>query len=262
MYAPTEYDDSDDGGEGLVAAMRHVGSQESRAGLKLPRMSALRGPPAGAPTADAPQADAPQADEEPGLMDLGEDNLAVRMRAGPGALQKQYQVDLGREENLADLEDKGLMEHMHRARAQLAECVAARAQLPSGESLKAGDTAARRALSALATQLKEQKMALQCASDEAHAQAANVGKLVAGLQPHGYPPIPHPRDIGTLGPGLAHLEVKMAGVIKDLGDVYAELEGFERGLTLARRDYEAVVDGLTQRAEHFEKAFEAAEALS
>jgi len=200
--------------------------------------------------------------------DLGEDVLDTRLRAkaaakgGQGSaeaqacyedMRRRHQVDLNDARHFDDLEDKGLVEHMRVARRQFQANATREASLPSREDLLRGDTEGRRALSALMTGLKEQQMALQCACDEVHAHATNAGRLSRNEQPHGYPEVEPPSE--ALAKCLAHLEKKVTAAVADLNGVITALEAFERGLTLARRNYETVVDGLRRRGEHFEDAY-------
>lgn len=272
---PSGFEDSGSGDDGLMAALWGAAGRgearggAQRAGLKLPRLRALGG--------------APPSGEEEGEPDLGEDSFDVRLRAraraveaGEGALgpppgapgvaskpggresekapcydelRRRYQVDLNSEENLGDLEDPGLAEHMRRRREEREALEAARASLPRKEELKRGDAEGRRALSSLTARLKDQQMALQVAGDEVHAHASNVGKYSDGAQPHGYPPVSGPQ-----GPVLRHLQAKLMEAVKALGDITVALDEFERDLTLARRGYEFVVDGLNQWCEFHERA--------
>jgi hypothetical protein len=121
-------------------------------------------------------------------------------------------------------------------------------------------------------------MALRCTCDEAILAAENAGKLASGDQPHGYPSVGAPREaFGVLLSGLeagrepgallpaftkaldrAHaaqyraLQKKLAGSGSELEELIAQFEEFERGLTLARRHYETVADGLRRRCEFYE----------
>jgi hypothetical protein len=201
------------------------------------------------------------------VADLGEDIIEVRLRAKSAQanheeMRRQYQVDLNEEKHLEDLEDKGLVEHMRVARRRLAEGDAERATLPSRVTLLRDDMATRRALSALMTKLKEQQMTLQCACDEVHAQATNVGRLAGAEQPHGYPPVGEELPSMAMVGCLTHLSSKMMSAVCDLNGISAALGEFERDLTLARRGYEAVASGLRQRGEHFEDVFDATSLLS
>ena len=269
MYDHSEGDGYESSGdeEGLVGALRAMAlGGRAKPGLQRPRMPRLSGLARGAaPTGEEPgPATEPSprssSSEEEGP-DLGEDIVTIRLRAkacaagplppAPAAcainfdeLRRYAQVDLNDEENLRDLEDPRLVEHMRQRREERAAHEAARAALPPKEALRREDAAGRRALSALTTQLKEQQMALQCASDEVHAHAANAGKLAVGVQPHGYP------DRSDAQASFGHLKKKLLAAVTDLGGVIAALEDFERDLALARRHYETVVYGLSQWCEH------------
>jgi len=257
-----QYDDNyGDGGsddEGLMGALRKIGES----GVRGATIDPLR---ASTATLGA---------------ELGEDILEIRLRAKAAAseasataaaatsaetqaryeeLRRKHQVDLNNEKHLDDLEDRGLMEHMRRAREHFRANAEQEALLPSREDLQRGDTEGRRALSSLMTKLKEQQMALQCACDEVHAHATNAGRLARNEQPHGYPSVGKPPSEAA-AKCLAHLEKKVMAAVGDLTGIIAALEVFERDLTLARRSYEGVVDGLRRRGEHFEAAYKAEEA--
>jgi hypothetical protein len=172
-------------------------------------------------------------------------------------LRKRHQVDLNDEKHLADLEDPGLMDHMRKARLALAAYESERARLPSSEVLRRDDTTARRALSGVVTQLKEQQMALQCVRDEVILHATNIERLISGTTPHGYPAQPDPKDRdGVLTRNMSYLMKKVSGAGEELSRIIVYLEDFERGLTLARRNYESVVDGLQRRHDGLEAAIE------
>jgi hypothetical protein len=228
----------------------------ARAGLAAPLPPSLAASAGPLPSPDAPDAPAPQ--------------------AGYDSLKTRYQVDLNNAANLADLEDPRLRTHMELARQRLAEYQLGVLKLPQLDELVKGDTAGRRDLSALMVTLKEQQMALQCACDDLILQESNVGRLANGEQPHGYPalgtrrapaaPASPARDGSGVPEGLAqnlgHLAKKLASIGAGLGESVKAVESFERSLTLARRNYETVVDGLRRRQDHYELAYREATALA
>lgn len=167
------------------------------------------------------------------------------------ALQEKYKIDLNDEKNLVDLEDHGLIEHMKQARLDLSIYMESLPKIPCSKDLHEQDTAARRALSAIVTDLKSQQMAMQIACDDLLLQAINAQKLAKGGHPYGYPPSPP----SQLGPGFDHLGLKMRGIGDELARIVDAFQNFECNLTLVRRLYEVVVDGWMRRGEHYEKVF-------
>jgi hypothetical protein len=181
------------------------------------------------------------------LRGLGEDVLEMRMRANalsgkPAAAG--LQVDLHDEKELEYLEDKGLRAHMDEARELY--LASERREPLALEALAGEQAAARRALSALMTGLKEQQMALQCACDVVLLAAENANRLMLGTQPHGFSPVgPPPAE--PMAKNLATLSKHISGASADLGGIAIALDAFERDLTLARRSYEGLVESLMQR---------------
>ena len=170
-------------------------------------------------------------------------------------LRLLHQVDLNDEKNIADLEDEGLEHHRRKARQILKAGLADQAALPSASNLLRDDTATRRALSSLMANLKEAQMALQCAIDEVHAHASNALKLTVNEQPHSYPPVGPDRPTAAMVKCLNHLEKKVMSAVGDLNRTSEMLNTFERDLTLTRRNYETVVDGLRRRDEYYMAAY-------
>jgi hypothetical protein len=184
---------------------------------------------------------------------LGSPSAPGAAQAHYEALRRQHQVDLNDERNLADLEDPGLMDHMHLARRQLAGHDLELAKLPQPAELERADTDGRRSLSALALSLKEQQMALQCACDAVILEAANVGRLVEGGRLHAYPAPSAALGRDTaVAKNLEHLGKKLSSAGSELSKIAEAFSNFERALTLARRSYEAVVDGLRRRHARYE----------
>jgi hypothetical protein len=163
---------------------------------------------------------------------------------GPG------QLDLNDERNLGNLEDPVLVAHMRRARATFADHERIRADVPGEAALAERDAEARRALSGTSTSMNSGGMDLRCATDDVLVQATNLDRLVAGEALHGFPAAnrPLPRD-GPLAQNLTHMAKKLRQSGAALEKLATDLQNLERALTLARRGYEAVVDGLRRRCD-------------
>jgi hypothetical protein len=182
------------------------------------------------------------------LRRLGRDRPPVADFGVRAGAPRAVQLDLNDENNLGDLEDPGLVEHMRRARETLAEHDRVRADAPGTAALDAQDSEARRALSLTTTGLSSGGMALRCACDDVLVQAANLGRLIIGVTPHGFPADNRalPPD-GALARNLAHMAKKLNEAGGTLETLVTNLQGLERDLALARRAYETVVDGLRRR---------------
>ncbi len=199
---------------------------------------------------------------EPGV-DLGEDNLTTRLaakaaqnraradmllnRTAPPAPEPQN-VDLHREENLADLEDAGVMMHMSKARESLARYEAEFGKLMNPGKLKETDTSNRRALSTLTTQLRELNMALAYIREDVFTQGRAATTLAEGKAPRGYDEI-----LEDSKKCFAKLGNSVTKIGEQLADATVALEKLEATLTRTRRDYETTVDGLTNRCNYFER---------
>lgn len=248
--------DSCEGDEGLMGALRSIGASGVEGATIDPLRASAAGADLGA-TIDPPAALRARRDPgDPG--DLGEDVLdLLRLQAEQARyeeMRRQHQVDLNDERNLEALEDKGLIEHMRAARRRSRANAEREARLPDRATIQCGDVEGRRALSSLMTGLKEQQASLRCVRDEVHAHTANVGLLAKNEQPYGYPAVEEPPG-GAMARCLAHLERRMMSSVADLDAITVALDDLERRLTLARRNYEAVVDGLCRRGAHFEAAY-------
>jgi hypothetical protein len=173
---------------------------------------------------------------------------SARAGASYSELQRAHQVDLNDAERLADLEDPGLVAHMNRARAQRAEHARQRAELPSAAALQGADADARHSLSALSVELKDLRGALQQCADEVLLHASNARKIAAGAAPHGYAAGDPPAAVAALGERVA---TSGDALTRTIGALVA----LERHLTLARRTYETVIDGLARRERHYEVAY-------
>lgn len=201
--------------------------------------------------------------------DLGEDNLTTRLAAKAAqnraradmllnrtaaepqnrtAPPKAEPVDLHSEENLADLEDAGVMKHMSKARESLARYEAEFGKLVNPGKLKETDTANRRALSTLTTQLRELNMALAYIREDVFAQGRAATTLAEGKAPRGYDEI-----LEDSKKCFAKLGNSVSKIGEQLADATVALEKLEATLTLTRRDYETTVDGLMNRCNYFER---------
>lgn len=248
-YGASDEENSEDE-EAMLAALRHIGLGRGRGTINPLASTAL--PDLGADVTDIRRRAAAAA-AAGGAVLAATETAEQEAQARYEEMKKRHQVDLNDEKNLADLEDPGLMEHMRRARQQLAAHELELARLPTVEELKKNDTAARRALSGVVTSLKTQQMDLQCACDDVLLQATNVERLAGGEKPHGYPAEGVPlHEENPLRKNMKHLAKKINESGATLGNVAAALEAFERDMTLARRSYEAVVDGLCRRLESLE----------
>lgn len=170
------------------------------------------------------------------------------------AAKLEVNVDLNDEKNLADLEDPGLKEHMRRARERLVEQERAMDTLPTPDALKREDARARQALSSIMTGLKDQQMNLQCALEEISLHSSNADRLATGDMPHGYPKTGTRSVDANLQGNMRHLAKRISGTAASVGDTLTVLAELERHLTLARRNYEAVVDGYARRVERLEQS--------
>ena len=245
--------------EGLVEALRSLGGPDRGDGSPLDWH--LGTPPRGgspwAPFHGAHRARGPP--EGRGVtFGIREGRLAVHdnSQVGPGG-----QVDLNDERNLGDLEDPTLVEHMRRARVVLAGHDRIGADAPGIASLTAQDAGSRRALSTVTRQLNDGGMSLRCACDDVLVQATNLGRLIAGEAIHGFPATNRalPKD-SAIAQNLAHMAKKIGEVGTALENLAIGLQGLERDLTLTRRGYEQVVDGLRLRHDNLEAALREAEA--
>ncbi len=197
----------------------------------------------------------------PGLRapDLGDDLLAVLARKRTpeerAAILRTQQIDLNSETHgdLDDLEDASLLEHMREAR-EARDAAAAAAHRAAGPD-PAGEVALRRAMSAMVTGLTDQLMAIRCACDDVHAQAASAGQLAEHRRPHGYPMYGSGLGVGRGAGGgpppspelaacLRHLKSKLDAIAQALAGSVEGLAALERHLTLARREHEALAEAL------------------
>jgi hypothetical protein len=184
------------------------------------------------------------------LRGLGEDVLDIRVRANIRAGRpagEGLQVDLNDEKELELLEDKGLKAHMNEARKRYKATVGPNIPAqPSALALSAPDELkikASRAISSVMVDLKTQQMSLQCTIESLQVSSDNVGKLLKGIQPHGYTPVAPPSELPpALVKNLESLRAAITSSKNELEAVSIALNTFERDLTLARRTYETLVE--------------------
>ena len=174
-----------------------------------------------------------------------------------GAGAPAAQIDLNDETHLADLEDAGLMSHMEEARAQLMKQLEEISQLPSRESVTQADTAARRALSAVITDIAEQKMSLATVRDRVVLHASDIEKLSAGMLPYGYPsahgtPSALCADRGQ----MVYLCSRVSASGTEIEQLWNKLHQIEVAMTCARREIESALVGLERRGAYFESAWQ------
>lgn len=172
---------------------------------------------------------------------LGDDVLDIlRRRKSP--MSAEVGIDLNNEDELKTLEDPGLMQHMADRRAQLRK--QAQADLPDPEKLASEDVNARRGMSTVAVSLRDQIMALRCATDDVAVHGTNAAKISKAVVPHGYGDSPSTESC------CAHLSRALAKTTEGLESIVAALLAMERELTVARRAADAAVAGYRARAEY------------
>ncbi len=264
---------TDEGGGDFIDMLRRVGSPTKPAnsrpakGFSLKKADRIGGkhnddePDDEHDVGPVDDDDEGETEDEDRAPSLGDDILTIRQKAkkvglstagvsagktrstpaaatvAPAPAPPPTQVDLNDEKNLADLEDPSLMKHVREARDQLARWEEGRSVVPSTENLIRDDKASRQAISQAITAINEQKMALQCAIEEATLNGTNVGRIVAGEKPHSYP------QAGMKTENLKHLQKKIESNVASFTDVYQALERIERDIVLFRRLCETVVDG-------------------
>lgn len=188
---------------------------------------------------------------------------AIESRRGVGLIGQlsagsapATQIDLNDEAHLADLEDAGLMSHMEEARAQLMEQLKEISQLPSRDTVMQADTMARRALSAIITDIADQKMSLATVRDRVVLHASDIEKLSAGMQPYGYPSAhgAHSTQVADRGQ-LVYLCSRVSTSGTEIEQLWNKLHRIEIAMTCARRDIETALVGLERRGTYFESAW-------
>jgi hypothetical protein len=188
--------------------------------------------------------------------ELPEDNFDVRRHAD---LKAKVQVDLNDSKQLADLEDPGLQSHMEGARRVLEEYNRRLDGIPTMEKLQESDVGTRRDISFIITKSKELQMMLRVAFDEVFQQSTNAARISEGGSPHGFPA---PGSANHASACFHTLSRKLAAASEEIEKSITALEEFESKLTIARRSYEFVVDGVVRRVRHHEgEAAITAEAL-
>jgi hypothetical protein len=197
------------------------------------------------------------------LRDLGEDVLGLRMRGQAGGsvgagrpvgasveidksadvdwfeVAKNFRpIDLNNEEGLRSLEDRGLIEHMGNAREKYKNMMRAESRDTGGDAEWA---AAGRELSGVLSDLNDLQMTVQCLVEQTLLNADNIDRLMRGEQPHGYTPVASASEIpAALAENLKTLCGASRSTGRDLEAISTTLREFGRGLTLARRSFEAL----------------------
>jgi len=185
---------------------------------------------------------------------LGEDNFDILNKSSTNScklyeeLKRKHQVDLNNANQLKDIEDSDLQEHMVQARIQLAEYEKKLEQLPEIKELQNLDTDVRKLLSRLTTSLKSQQMLLQVSCDNIILQATHAQRLSNDEYPYGHQKNASLKSFDILGQ-------KMIETGNNLTDIVNVFVAFNRDLTVARRSYEIIVNGLLKRVEHFETSY-------
>jgi hypothetical protein len=154
---------------------------------------------------------------------------AARRRAREALKEKQVDLSLG---ILPNLEDEGLVAHMRHARkTMVAESPRfGQARPAAGKDQHSRDQSIRRCLSSIATGLHATLQSLRCAHESVALQEANIGRIMNGETPHGYPQ----REELMLG-HLAKKVGEAGGAVEATVSELSELEGM---MTLLRREYE------------------------
>lgn len=160
------------------------------------------------------------------------------------SLRMRHQVDLNDSRLLGDLEDPALVEHMNEARDNLCHILAKQDELPDIESLRSSDTEVRKQLSGLMVSLSQSKLDLRIAIDDLALHSSNAAKLAQSVQPHSYP---SHKDSDKC---FALLGERIRATGEEITKILAELEMFEKSLTLVRRTYENAMVGFTKTIEN------------
>jgi hypothetical protein len=165
-----------------------------------------------------------------------EDDIDAHIAA---ELKKRYQVDLNKKANLANLEDKGLQEHMGGARARLAELERKRGDLPSAATLHTSHAGNLRILSDLVTGMADRLSELQTEVETTFLQSTNATKLAVGDQPYGFPEVPGEVPVNALA--LRALRKKLDANANKYQDLHAAFTEMSKQLFVFRRNYEATM---------------------
>ena len=168
------------------------------------------------------------------------------------ALVREHQVDLNSGENLADLEDAQLQDHMAASRVFAAEQELARSNLPPMADIKSGDADARKYLSSMTTSLEEHRRTLAHHRECARQCARDASDIAANRTPRNFPKIgrvpPLSDDaaefVESKAACLGRLDENISSMGNDIDALMGEFTKFAKSLTLARRGYERAVGGL------------------
>lgn len=186
------------------------------------------------------------------LMRPRENETVEERDARHEALKSRVQVDLNDAKAIAanDLEDPILVRHMQARRDQLKEYSRQMDELVPLEKLIAADSATRRSFSEIVTATLEVQMNIRCALEDLVLQIQNVGKLIGGVQPHGFPQQNPPiKADDLLTQNLEHLVKRLGGVQAGVETVVEGLDEASRKLTVTRRECDTALTGYRQRCE-------------
>jgi len=168
------------------------------------------------------------------------------------ALVCEHQVDLNNGENLTDLEDAQLQEHMASSRVFAAEQERARDNLPPMADIKSYDADTRKYLSSMTTSLEEYRRNLAHYRECARQCARDASDIAANRTPRNFPKIERAPPLSddvvdfveSKAACLGRLDENISTMGNGIEALMDEFTKFARSLTLARRGYERAVDGL------------------
>lgn len=170
-------------------------------------------------------------------------------------LRQRHQVDLNDERNLADLEDKGLMSHMDKARAALAEQAKRHQELPKQNEIRARHVKNLRAFSSLVQGLQNAGQELLCGVEDAFIQSSNATKLSKGDRPHSFPDVP--KGAPANREAIVKLAEKISSSAGQCQKTNTAITDTVNGIDVLRREYEMVVDAYAKHLEHYRASHDA-----
>jgi hypothetical protein len=174
-------------------------------------------------------------------------------------LKSKHQVDLHDENNLAELEDKGLIDHIAQARRTLAEQEQKKTALPNRDNIRARHVHSKLQFSSLVQALESANMNLLCGVEEAFLQGSNTAKIAAGKTPHSFPEVPEEKPVNH--GALATLSTKVDGAAKSCQAASSAIADAVNGIDVLRRECETVVDSLIKLVDHYRASHIALERL-
>lgn len=172
-------------------------------------------------------------------------------RAVAEELRERHQIDLNEEENLAHLEDPGLVAHMRSARSQLARHQEALARLPRRESLR---TLHLDSVGAVSRQLREfdaYDMLNREQVEHAHRLARIIGDVARRRPIHGFSGVLSPAAAAdpSVAKVLRHLQEKAEGVARAYEEAVDRVKAMKGEVFAARQKIERAGDGLLKLVE-------------